>query len=153
MKLVVSSCLMGINCKYSGGNNASQELLEYVKEHEVLMLCPEVLGGLPIPRACAEITGSQVMNTDGVDVTAQFEKGARLALSKVKAFQPDLVILQPRSPSCGKGSIYDGSFQKKLIEGDGICVRLLKQEGIPVMSCGEFLEEVKQHSSKGGELR
>lgn len=89
------------------------------------------------------------MNTDGEDVTAQFEKGAELAYAQIQEFQPDLVILQPRSPSCGKGIVYDGSFQKKLVTGNGVFVRLLMKEGIPVMTCGEFLEEVNQLSSKG----
>lgn len=149
MKYAVSSCLMGVNCKYSGGSNAVRELIDYLKDHEVLCICPEVQGGLSIPRACAEITGSRIMNTDGEDVTAQFEKGAELAYAQIQEFQPDLVILQPRSPSCGKGIVYDGSFQKKLVTGNGVFVRLLMKEGIPVMTCGEFLEEVNQLSSKG----
>lgn len=114
MKYAVSSCLLGVNCKYNGGNNASSELIDYLKEHEVLQVCPEVLGGLPTPRACAEISGEYIMNTEGEDVTAQFKKGAALALAQIREFQPDLVILQPRSPSCGKGIIYDGSFQNRL---------------------------------------
>lgn len=142
MKYAVSSCLLGVNCKYNGGNNASSELIEYLKEHEVLQVCPEVLGGLPVPRACAELSGDNIMNTEGEDVTAQFEQGAALALAQIREFQPDLVILQPRSPSCGKGIIYDGGFHNRLVEGNGILVRLLLHEGIPVMTCGEFLEEV-----------
>ena len=89
------------------------------------------------------------MNTEGEDVTAQFKKGAALALAQIHEFQLDLVILQPRSPSCGKGIIYDGSFQNRLVEGDGMFARLLLDEGIPVMTCGEFLEEVKPLSTKG----
>ena len=135
MKYAVSSCLLGVNCKYNGGNNASSELIDYLKEHEVLQVCPEVLGGLPTPRACAEISGEYIMNT--------------LALAQIHEFQPDLVILQPRSPSCGKGIIYDGSFQNRLVEGDGMFARLLLDEGIPVMTCGEFLEVVKPLSTKG----
>lgn len=92
------------------------------------------------------------MNTEGEDVTAQFKKGAALALAQIHEFQPDLVILQPRSPSCGKGIIYDGSFQNRLVEGDGMFARLLLDEGIPVMTCGEFLEEVKPLSTKGLEM-
>ena len=149
MKYAVSSCLLGVNCKYNGGNNASSELIDYLKEHEVLQVCPEVRGGLPTPRACAEISGEYIMNTEGEDVTAQFKKGAALALAQIREFQPDLVILQPRSPSCGKGIIYDGSFQNRLVEGDGMFARLLLDEGIPVMTCGEFLEEVKPLSTKG----
>ena len=91
MKYAVSSCLLGVNCKYNGGNNASSELIDYLKEHEVLQVCPEVLGGLPTPRACAEISGEYIMNTEGEDVTAQFKKGAALALAQIREFQPDPV--------------------------------------------------------------
>lgn len=142
MKYAVSSCLLGVNCKYNSGNNASSELIEYLKDHEVLRVCPEVLGGLPIPRACAELSGDKVMNIEGEDVTAQFERGASLALAQIREFQPDLVILQPRSPSCGKGIIYDGGFHNQLVEGNGILVRLLLNEGVPVMPYREFLKEV-----------
>lgn len=144
MRYVISSCLMGCNCKYSGGNNGDAALMDYMKQHEVLEVCPEVLGGLPIPRASAEIVGDKVMNMNQEDVSAAFYTGARIALEKTLAFAPDLVILQPRSPSCGKGMIYDGSFSKRLIPGDGIFVRLLKEAGIPVKTCEEFLADLSK---------
>ena len=142
MRYVVSCCLLGCNCKYNGGNNACEELMEYLNHHEVISVCPEVFGGLSIPRASSEIRNGKVINTKGEDVTKEFYLGAELALQQTKEFQAELVIVQPRSPSCGKGLIYDGTFQKKLIPGNGIFVEMLMKENIPVMNCDEFLENV-----------
>lgn len=142
MKYAVSSCLMGVNCKYSGGNNANQRLIAYLKDHEVFLICPEVLGGLPIPRASAEIVEGRVKNTDQEDVTDQFLAGAKLALDQILAFQPDQVITQSRSPSCGKGFIYSGNFDKKLIPGNGKFVQMLLANDIPVLDIQEFMETI-----------
>ena len=140
MKYAVSSCLLGENCKYSGGNNKNEELLAFLADKEVISICPEVLGGLPTPRACAEIQGERVVNTEGRDVSEAFRKGAEEAIRIIREFGADLVITQPRSPSCGKGIIYDGSFTGTLIKGNGIFVQLLEQSGITVKTCEEFLK-------------
>ena len=140
MKYAISSCLMGVNCKYNGGNNVNKALIKRMKDKQVLLICPEVLGGLSVPRACCEIVGQSVLNTEANDVSMQFYKGASKALEEIIAFHADLVITQSRSPSCGKGIIYDGSFQKKLIEGNGIFVQMLIDKGFPVMDIQEFLE-------------
>lgn len=140
MKYAVSSCLLGENCKYSGGNNKNEELLAFLSDKEVISICPEVLGGLPTPRACAEIQGNRVVNTEGSDVSEAFRNGAEEAIRIIREFGADLVITQPRSPSCGKGIIYDGSFTGTLIKGNGIFVQLLEQSGITVKTCEEFLK-------------
>lgn len=140
-RYVVSSCLLGYNCKYSGGNNRNEKLISFLKDQEVLCVCPEVLGGLPIPRASSEIRGDKVMNTNGEDVSEQFYAGALKALQKTLEFQPDFAILQPRSPSCGKGFIYDGTFTKRLIPGNGVFVKMLLEAGIEVKTCEEFNKE------------
>lgn len=133
MKIAVSACLLGENCKYNGGNNYNEKLAEFLKGHEVVGVCPEVLGGLPTPRLSSEIVDGVVRHKNGTSVDEEFRKGAEVSLKIVKEFGAELVILQSRSPSCGVGTIYDGTFSKTLISGDGIFVRLLKENGIRVM--------------------
>ena len=110
MKILVSACLVGDNCKYNGGNNLNERLVEFLAAHEVAKVCPEFLGGLPTPRAPAEIQKGQVVNTEGRNVTKEFEAGALRAFEIVEKEKPDLIILQSRSPSCGIKQIYDGTF-------------------------------------------
>lgn len=133
MKIAVSACLLGENCKYNGGNNYSKKLVEFLKDHQVISLCPEVLGGLPIPRKPAEIVDGEVKLKDGRSVDYEFKKGAQIALDKVIDNQVDLVILQSRSPSCGVNNIYDGSFSGKLVDGKGVFAKLLVDNGIDVI--------------------
>ena len=133
MKIVVSSCLLGDNCKYNGGNNYSEKVIKFVEEHEVISVCPEVLGGLPIPRESAEIVNGVVSLKDGSSVDKKFRDGAEKAIRIVKENNADLVILQSRSPSCGVNTIYDGSFSGKLIPGQGVFSELLKKNGIKVI--------------------
>lgn len=133
MKIMVSSCLLGENCKYNGGNNLNEKVLKYVNEHEVIPVCPEVLGGLPIPRVPAEIANGVVTTKDGRNVDAEFRKGAEIALETAKKEQVDLVILQSRSPSCGVKQIYDGTFSGTRIDGQGVFARLLKENGFKMI--------------------
>lgn len=133
MKIAVSSCLLGDNCKYNGGNNYSEKVIKFVEEHEVISVCPEVLGGLPIPRESAEIVNGVVSLKDGSSVDKMFRDGAEKAIRIVKENNADLVILQSRSPSCGVNTIYDGSFSGKLIPGQGVFSELLKKNGIKVI--------------------
>ena len=138
MIIAVSACLLGENCKYNGSNNYHKRLAEFVKGHQVIPLCPEVLGGLLVPREPAEIVGGVVRCRNGTSVDAAFRTGAAAALEKAKAAGAELVILQSRSPSCGVGMIYDGSFSGNLTAGDGIFAALLKQNGIPVIDVAEL---------------
>ena len=133
MRIMVSACLMGENCKYNGGNNLSEKVLNYVKGHEVIAVCPEVMGGLPTPRVPAEIVNGIVTNKDGVEVDTEFRKGAGMALEIAKENQVDLVILQSRSPSCGPKKIYDGSFSGKKIDGQGVFAKMLMENGFQVV--------------------
>ena len=139
MKIAVSACLLGENCKYSGGNNRSGALLALLKGHEVIPVCPEVLGGLPVPRVPAEIVDGVVMNRVGVSVDEEFRRGAAEALEICRREKPDLVILQPRSPSCGVGSVYDGTFSGKLVPGNGIFAALAAENGFRVASAEDIL--------------
>ena len=138
MKIAVSACLLGENCKYNGGNNYSEKLIEYIKCHEVISICPEVLGGLSIPRESAEIVNGIVSNKDGTSVDKEFRKGAEIALEIVKEQQADLVILQSRSPSCGVNTIYDGSFSGKIIPGQGVFANLLRENGIKIIDVADL---------------
>ncbi|MCR5626639.1 MAG: DUF523 domain-containing protein [Lachnospiraceae bacterium] len=130
MRIVVSACLLGENCKYNGGNNYSEKVSRFIEGHEVVAVCPEVLGGLPIPREPSEIVNGKVCHKDGSSVDDEFRKGAQLAMKIVTDHRAELVILQSRSPSCGVNSIYDGSFSGKIIPGQGIFAELLKKAGI-----------------------
>lgn len=138
MKIVVSACLLGENCKYSGGNNRNEKLLACLKEHEVIPVCPEVMGGLPIPRAPAEIVDGVVRTEAGISVDEEFRRGAEIALQRALANGAELAILQSRSPSCGPKEIYDGTFSKHKIPGQGIFAARLMECGIPIMDIEDF---------------
>lgn len=135
MKVIVSACLLGENCKYNGGNNESAKLKAYLDAHhfEVIAVCPEVLGGLPTPRVPAEITAGAVMTRDGRNVDAAFRLGAQKALELAKKEGADCAILQSRSPSCGVKQVYDGTFSGTRIPGRGIFAQLLAENGIPAL--------------------
>lgn len=133
MKVAVSACLLGENCKYNGGNNYNKKLVNFVESYEVIAMCPEVLGGLVIPRPPAEIVNGLVRQKNGISVDNEFKKGAQKALNIIKKNKIGLVILQSRSPSCGVNNVYDGSFTGKLIEGKGAFARILEENNIEVI--------------------
>ena len=141
MKILVSACLLGKNCKYNGGNNLNQSVLGFIEGHEVIGVCPEQLGGLSTPRLPAEIVDGVVTNKEGVSVDAEFRKGAQAALAVALENKVDLAILQSRSPSCGVKEIYDGSFSGKKIKGQGVFAKLLSARGIKVLDA----EDVAEH--------
>lgn len=141
MKILVSACLLGKNCKYNGGNNLNQSVLGFIEGHEVIGVCPEQLGGLSTPRLPAEIVDGVVTNKEGVSVDAEFRKGAQSALAAALENKVDLAILQSRSPSCGVKEIYDGSFSGKKIQGQGVFAKLLSARGIKVLDA----EDVAEH--------
>lgn len=140
--IVCSACLVGMACKYNGkSNNVDERVVQLVKEGKAVPVCPEMLGGLEVPRIPSEIKGDKVIMADGKDVTEAFEKGAQMALAITEAIKADTAILMPRSPSCGSDYIYDGQFCRRLIKGDGVFVRLLKNEGIKVYQPDAYFEE------------
>ncbi len=141
MKILVSACLLGENCKYNGKNNYSERVAAYVAGHEVIPVCPEVLGGLPTPRDPSEIVAGAVTNCKGVNVDRQFRKGAEEALRIAEENHIDLAILQSRSPSCGVKQIYDGTFTGRLIPGQGVFAELLQQHGFRVLDCEKLKNE------------
>ena len=143
MKIMVSACLLGENCKYNGGNNYSPELIRLLEGYTVIPVCPEVLGGLPTPRIPAEIVNGIVMNRNGESVDEAFRKGAEKALETAKQEKPDLIILQSRSPSCGVKEIYDGTFSGRKIPGQGIFAEMLKKAGFNVIDVEDLPDKLK----------
>ena len=139
MKVMVSACLLGKNCKYNGGNNLNPDLLRLLSGHTVIPVCPEVLGGLPVPRIPAEIVNGAVVNRDGISVDNAFRRGAEKALELAAAEQLDLIILQSRSPSCGAGQIYDGTFSGTLVRGKGVFAEMAVNAGFRVMDAEDAL--------------
>lgn len=138
MKIVVSACLLGENCKYSGGNNYSEKVMKFLEGHQVIPVCPEVLGGLPVPRVPAEIVNGIVTNAEGAEVDREYRAGAERALKIALEQGAQLAVLQSRSPSCGAKEIYDGSFSKRKIPGKGIFAALLEENGIPILDLEEI---------------
>ncbi|MCI5680150.1 MAG: DUF523 domain-containing protein [Bacteroidales bacterium] len=141
MKIAVSACLLGHNCKYSGGNNRSQKVLHFIEGHEVIPVCPEVAGGLPIPRIPVELQNGRAINANGEDVTEFFQAGTEKTIARLAEEHIDLAILQPRSPSCGCKQIYDGTFTKILVDGKGMFAQALAEAGIPMMDATEIPEK------------
>lgn len=134
MKIMVSACLLGDNVKYDGNNNYNQELVEFLENYEVIKVCPEVLGGLPIPRIPAEINGNDVINQDGIFVTKEYYLGASKTLKIAKDNNIKIAILKEGSPSCGSNYIYDGTFTHTKINGLGITAKLLRENGIIILN-------------------
>ncbi len=140
---IVSACLAGINCNYKNEAKPSQKVIELVKQGKAIPVCPEQLGGLTTPRTPAEQKDNKVFTKDGEDVTFQFEKGAKEALKIAKLANCDEAILKSKSPSCGSGKIYDGTFSGKLIDGDGVFVKILKKNNIKVLTEDEIFASVR----------
>lgn len=133
MKILVSACLLGINCKYNGGNNRCEKVVALMEDNELVPVCPECLGKLPTPRTPSEIVDGIVINAEGVIVDEQFRKGAAEALEIARQQKIDYAILQSRSPSCGVNQIYDGTFTGKLKEGRGVFAQMLSADGIRIV--------------------
>ena len=137
MKIAVSACLLGENCKYSGGNNRNEAVLRFLEGHEVIPVCPEVLGGLPVPRESAEIVNGTVRVASGRSVDKEFRLGAEKALETVLARGAELAVLQSRSPSCGVNEVYDGTFSRVRVPGQGVFAALLIAHGIKVIDSAD----------------
>ena len=142
MKILVSACLLGIHCKYSGGSNLKQGLAEALQAagHSLVPVCPEVYGGLPTPRTPAERVGERVLAKDGRDVTAEYRNGATAAVRLAQLTGCTAAVLKANSPSCGRGTIYDGSFTHTKIPGDGLTAALLAANGIRIYNEYNFSE-------------
>ncbi len=141
-KIIVSACLLGENCKYSGGNNYDPKVAAFVRGREVIPVCPEVLAGLGVPRIPIEIQNGVVTRRDGVVVDAAIRKAVAQILEQMKDEDIECAILKARSPTCGVHQIYDGTFTGKLVGGAGVLAQELKEAGYTVLD-NEDLEEDK----------
>ena len=144
--LLISACLLGENCKYNGGNNAlSPQTLDALrKRYELIPVCPEQAGGLPTPREPSERQKNGVFTRSGRNVTAEYRRGAETALALMREHRCKTALLKERSPSCGSGQIYDGSFSGTLIPGDGTAAEALKQAGVIVYGESRWRELLEE---------
>ena len=132
MTLLISACLLGVRCRYDGASKAHPLAEALAERHTLIPVCPEQMGGLSTPRPPSERQGNRVVAKTGADVTAQYRRGAEEALRLCRLFGCQAAILKERSPSCGHGEIYDGTFTGTRIPGDGTAAELLTAQGIPV---------------------
>ena len=144
MKIMVSACLLGDNVKYNGGNNKNDVLIKFLENHEIIKICPEVMGGLSIPRVPSEIRKNKIFNKEGIDVTNYFMDGARKVLELAKKENIKVAILKERSPSCGSEFIYDGTFTGTVINGEGVTTKLLRENNIIVLNENNYLGYFKK---------
>lgn len=130
--IIVSACLADVHCRYDGGAKPCSAVIRLVAEGKAVPVCPEQMGGLTTPRLPAEQIGDKVFRKDGADVTSEFNRGAQEALKIARLVGATTAVLKARSPSCGSGKIYDGSFSGRLIDGDGVFTKLCKKIGVIV---------------------
>lgn len=133
-KILVSACLLGVGCRYDGLSKPNSAVISLARDYELVPFCPEIYGGLPTPRIPSEIVGERVLMKDGTDVTEQYKRGAMEALRLCRLLGINKACLKAKSPSCGVGLVYDGSFSGRLVEGDGVTSLLLKEESILVFT-------------------
>ena len=144
--VLISACLLGEPCRFDGGSSHNSDLRKALEGKNLIPVCPEVAGGLPIPRPAAEIRGQQVVRQDGSDVTPEFERGAVICTEIGLQEGVGLAILKSRSPACGCGEVYNGSFTRTLRPGDGIFTESLKAAGIACISDEHFLDSLTHRS-------
>lgn len=133
MNILVSACLLGVNCRYDGTGKLEESIKDLMKQHNLIPVCPEIYGGLQTPREPAERVKNKIFTKCGVDVTDNYQRGAKEILKFAELYDCKYAILKERSPSCGYGKIYDGTFNGKLIEGNGILAELLAVHGITIL--------------------
>lgn len=138
MKILVSACLLGTACRYDGQSKPHPGVLRLLERHTLIPVCGEIMGGLPTPRVPSERCGERVLMRDGTDVTENYRRGAAEVLRLARLYGAEAAILKERSPSCGSGRIYDGSFTGTLTDGWGVTAELLRENGIPVYGESEL---------------
>ena len=132
--ILVSACLLGESCRYDGKSKPCERVSALSDAYNLIPICPEVMGGLPTPRPAAEIQADgSLQNVEGIDVTAEYRRGAEAVLAIAREQGTEVAILKEKSPACGKGRVYDGTFTRTLREGNGVCAELLLQNGIRVL--------------------
>lgn len=138
MKIVVSACLLGRNCKYNGGNNYDENTVRFLKDKEVIEVCPEVLAGLGVPRTPVEIVDGVLMDREGNCVDEALRGAVRKILEQLRGEDIQCAVLKSRSPTCGVRQVYDGSFSGKLVDGSGVLAQALMEKGYRVIDAEEL---------------
>lgn len=157
-KILISACLLGENCKYNGGNNADAipvDALDKLDQiYELVTVCPECMGGLTTPREPAEIcaSGRVLTKFSGRDVTAEFISGAQICADIARKNDCKIAVLKERSPSCGSGEIYDGSFTGRIVSGDGLTTSALKKLGVRVVGESALSELNLEKEAQNGQV-
>lgn len=144
--MLISACLIGVECRYDGGGQLLPGLDELMARYQLIPVCPEQLGGLPTPRTPSERRDGRVVTRDGADVTEAFRRGAAQACRIARLYGARLALLKARSPSCGHGEIYDGSFTGRRVPGSGVTAEALAAMGITVYSeadAGTLTDDIK----------
>lgn len=149
MKVLVSMCLLGVNCRYNGIPKEDERVKDLLSRKDITLIpvCPEQLGGLPTPRTPSERKGETVVSVEGENRTAAFTRGAEETLRIAKLYGCEITLLKERSPSCGKKEIYDGSFTGTVVTGEGVTTELLRRKGVKVFGeseLAEFFEYVRR---------
>jgi len=149
MNVLISACLLGVNCRYSGDGILIEEAQSLKENYNLIPVCPEIFGGMSTPREPAEQRNGKVFSKSGEDVTAYFENGAQEVLKLAKFYDCKYAILKERSPSCGHGKVYDGSFSGTIIEGNGVLADMLVKNGIEVFGESQLNDLLKLKLDKG----
>ena len=151
MRILVSACLLGTACRYDGQSRPHPMMEELCRRHQVIPVCGEILGGLPTPRIPAERRGERVVTKDGRDVTENYQRGAREVLRLGRLFDCRTAVLKEKSPSCGSGRIYDGTFTGTLCSGWGVTAELLRRNGFRVLGESDLEEFLQEEEKRSGE--
>ena len=142
MNVLISACLLGVACRYDGRSVENAGAIKLLGRHNCIPVCAEILGGLPTPRLPCESVGGKIIRSDGADMTEQYVRGANEVLRLARLYGCSVAVLKERSPSCGGGKIYDGSFRGLLTDGDGVTAALLKAHGIKVIGEAQLEERL-----------
>ena len=145
MKILVSACLLGRNCKYNGGNNLNSQVVELLKDHVAVEVCPELMAGLGVPRTPIEIVNGQVKDRDGNNVDAALRRSVEMILTQVRREGIQYAILKSRSPTCGVRQVYDGSFTGTLVDGAGVLAQALMDASCQVFDSEDLPEKFENN--------
>ena len=144
INILVSACLLGLDCRYDGKNCLNEKVIRLREHANLIPVCPEQMGGLPTPRDPSEIVGGRLLSSKGKDVTENYDKGAEMALKLARMYDCRYALLKQKSPSCGSGVIYDGTFSGKTVIGNGNTTKLLLENGIICYSDEDIEELLKE---------
>ncbi len=146
MKIMVSACLLGRNCKYNGGNNKRPEVLDFIRGHEIVVVCPEVMAGMGIPRRPVEIVDGVVRTQDGTSFDGPLRQAVAVIMEQVKSLGIDCAVLQSRSPTCGVKQVYDGTFTGTRVDGSGVLAAALMGAGVKCIDAEDVMKYIGEEA-------